>query len=476
MICRNANVKPAPPTLWGLSPTQLHEHFWASRGVQVVRQGGADQIPPSGAEQYLLLDPHGLALFRLRGMIDLLSWVEPKVLYVRLRAADARSYGERVIADSVGNFVGFRRSYGGIESGFFRAALTRDVGLARAWQAAPDMKSAWRGLREATRGTRREAVRITGHAFDGSNDESVGRFVRDLVRFWGTPSATVPNIRRAGAGVWAHAGARLGSQVRFTGPVWVGAGRSLDAESVVGPAALWDDPEVRPAIRGVTWDAIEPSTVTTSRGTAVPTRPTSLAQRAAKRAFDVVFSLLAILVTLPVWVVVAVAIWLEDGRPIFFVHRRETLGGREFPCIKFRSMRKDADQLKEELLKSNKADGPQFYVENDPRLTRVGRVIRKLNVDELPQFLNVLLGDMSVVGPRPSPHVENQYCPPWREARLSVRAGITGLWQVSRTRTRGLDFQEWIKYDLEYAERQSAWLDLVIIWRTFGVLLGGIFR
>jgi lipopolysaccharide/colanic/teichoic acid biosynthesis glycosyltransferase len=98
--------------------------------------------------------------------------------------------------------------------------------------------------------------------------------------------------------------------------------------------------------------------------------------------------------------------------------------------------------------------------------------MRKTNLDEIPQFINVLLGDMSVVGPRPSPRKENQYSPAWREARLSVRPGITGWWQVCRTRRAGLDFQEWIKFDLEYVERASWKLDLLIIWRTLKLLAG----
>jgi lipopolysaccharide/colanic/teichoic acid biosynthesis glycosyltransferase len=160
------------------------------------------------------------------------------------------------------------------------------------------------------------------------------------------------------------------------------------------------------------------------------------------------------------------AIALEDGRPFFFVHRRETMGGGRFPCVKFRSMRKDAEQRKRELSDRNQADGPQFFIEDDPRLTRVGRVLRKYHLDELPQFFNVLAGHMSVVGPRPSPFAENQYCPPWREARLSVRPGITGLWQINRTRRAGADFQEWIKYDIAYVENRSFWLDLKIIGQT----------
>jgi lipopolysaccharide/colanic/teichoic acid biosynthesis glycosyltransferase len=205
-------------------------------------------------------------------------------------------------------------------------------------------------------------------------------------------------------------------------------------------------------------------------------RPGSPLDLAFKRAIDIAFAFLAILCTLPLYPLIMLAIWFEDGAPFFFSHKRETLGGREFPCVKFRSMRKDAEKMKAVLKKLNRADGPQFFIENDPRLLRVGRFLRKYNLDELPQFWNVLVGDMSIVGPRPSPHKENQYCPPWREARLSVRPGITGLWQVKRTRRAGSDFQEWIKYDLEYVEKRNWWLDLKIIWQTVMNILGKVSR
>jgi lipopolysaccharide/colanic/teichoic acid biosynthesis glycosyltransferase len=139
-------------------------------------------------------------------------------------------------------------------------------------------------------------------------------------------------------------------------------------------------------------------------------------------------------------------------------------------------MRKDAERIKRELVAANQADGPQFFIKNDPRLTRVGRTLRKLQLDELPQFINVLLGHMSIVGPRPSPFVENQYCPGWREARLSVRPGVTGLWQVKRTRAAGTDFQEWIRYDIEYVERASLLLDVQIIWQTAALLIRSVMR
>jgi lipopolysaccharide/colanic/teichoic acid biosynthesis glycosyltransferase len=135
-------------------------------------------------------------------------------------------------------------------------------------------------------------------------------------------------------------------------------------------------------------------------------------------------------------------------------------------------MRRDAEQLKAQLVAANQADGPQFFIERDPRLLRVGTVLRKFQIDELPQFWNVLLGHMSVVGPRPSPDKENQFCPSWREARLSVRPGVTGLWQIRRTRQPQTDFQEWIRYDLEYVQHQSLRLDIWIIMNTLNKVIG----
>jgi len=461
-----------PPTIWGLGPVELHDHFWAARGVHVVRQGEVRGLSPD-AELFMLTDPRTFVMFRMRALVETLSWVRPAVTFVRVRGASRRDYREQVLSDADDRFVSFRRIYGRSDSRLARVVLTRSPEIARAWQRAGDIHEAWRELRRRTRRSRREVIVTAGRVYDSSSGAETADYVRDLVNFWARPSTSIKQVRKVQPGVWAHEAAEVGAASRFVGPVWVGAGRSTaGCRNVLGPAVLWDDPESRPQEREIQWGEIEP-TEWQMRVVQKSRRRRSLFA-ALKRTFDVAFALAVLLLTLPVYPFVMLAIWLEDGRPFFFGHKRETLGGKEFPCLKFRSMRKDADKIKAQLAAANQADGPQFFIERDPRLTRVGRLIRKLNVDELPQFLNVLVGHMSVVGPRPSPHSENQFCPAWREARLSVRPGVTGLWQVRRTRRRGCEFQEWIRYDLEYVDTYGWCTDLRIIFATFGVVLRGL--
>ena len=186
-----------------------------------------------------------------------------------------------------------------------------------------------------------------------------------------------------------------------------------------------------------------------------------------KRVIDFSLSLVGILVLSPFLVVVAMLVkWTSKG-PIFFSHIRQGKGGKEFSCLKFRSMTLGAVDLQDQLRKANEVDGPQFKIENDPRLTKIGGWLRRYNIDELPQLFNVLAGQMSLVGPRPSPDDENRICPAWRRTRLSVKPGVTGLWQVLRRReTPESDFQEWIYYDVEYAKHRSLWLDFQLLIHT----------
>lgn len=470
ITAQKSSPRPEQPTIWGLKPTELHDRFWAARGVQVVRQGERSQIVPH-AELFLLSDPRTLVVFKLAKLVDRLSWLSPDLMLIRLHETRDHGYREMVLTDHEDRFVRFRRIYGASDSRMTRVALTPDRRIAEVWQGAAGSRVGWRQLRRRIPRPRRMIVSEPGNVYDRRSDDDVMQCLHDLIQVWRSPDATIHRARPSGQGVWTDRETRLDPAVRFIGPAWVGAGRSdLPATSVVGPAVLWDAPEQRPAVEDVEWQELEPSPVFERP---VEVRRRSSFYRITKRAFDIVFSFLVLLACLPLLPVVALAIMIEDGWPVLFTHRRETTGGREFPCIKFRSMRKDADRITEQLINQNRADGPQFFIEpeEDPRLTRVGAFLRKANIDELPQFVNVLLGQMSVVGPRPSPRAENQCCPPWREARLSVRPGITGLWQVMRTRQQGLDFQEWIKYDIEYVEKAGWLMDLHILWKTALIML-----
>jgi len=464
-----ASQPPELPTIWGLDPVQLHARFWAAQGVQVVRQGEPSEIV-SHAELFLLTDPRSLVLFKLSRVLEALTWIEPQVMFIRLHDTRERGYRERVVTDQHGRFVRFQRLYNVVDPRLARVALTPEREIAQLWQSAADPLSGWRRLRKFIYRGERLTMSTEGNVYERENRAELGAFMQDLVQSWNRPDVTVTRAARLDGVGWRDPAASIEPGARIVAPVWVGAGRKLDSTTaVIGPAVIWDDPASRPPSEAIQWLNLEPTSLPEEAASAnVP--PLG---RAFKRLFDIVFSIIALVLTCWVYPLVMLAIWIEDGRPFLFTHRRETLGGREFPCIKFRSMRKDAHTLKAQLAKENIADGPQFAIppEKDVRLTRVGKIIRKLDIDELPQFINVLLGHMSIVGPRPSPYSENQFCPAWREARLSVRPGVTGLWQIKRTRRAGSDFQEWIKYDLEYVEKMSVWLDLKIVWATIVLIL-----
>jgi exopolysaccharide biosynthesis polyprenyl glycosylphosphotransferase len=188
-----------------------------------------------------------------------------------------------------------------------------------------------------------------------------------------------------------------------------------------------------------------------------------------KRAFDVVSSAVAILAFSPVLLATAVAIKLESPGPIFFRQVRVGWNGRPFKMYKFRSMRVDAEARLESLRAQNEASGPVFKMKHDPRVTRVGRFIRRASIDELPQFLNVLAGEMSVVGPRPPVPAEVRQYQRWQRRRLSVKPGITCTWQVSGR--SNVSFDEWMELDLEYIDNWSLWRDVQICFQTIPAVL-----
>ena len=192
-----------------------------------------------------------------------------------------------------------------------------------------------------------------------------------------------------------------------------------------------------------------------------------------KQALDLSVAFLLILLLLPVWLIVPIAIRLSSPGPVLFRQRRCGLNGAPFTMLKFRSMVSNAEQLKQELAALNEMGGPVFKVTNDPRVTKIGRLLRKYSIDEVPQLFNVLRGEMSLVGPRPLPVDEvRRFDDPAHRRRLSVKPGLTCLWQVSG-RNKVKDFKDWVRLDLEYIDNWSLWLDVKILWRTIPVVLTG---
>jgi len=185
-----------------------------------------------------------------------------------------------------------------------------------------------------------------------------------------------------------------------------------------------------------------------------------------KRIADIIAAVIVLILFAPVLPIIALVIKLTSRGPVFFKDPRQGLHGRAFKCLKFRTMIVGAERIQDKLRGVSQVDGPQFKMEDDPRLNAVGKFLRDTYIDEIPQFFNVLLGQMGVVGPRPSPESENTMCPSWRDARLSARPGITGLWQVYGTRQPMKDFQEWIHYDIKYVRELSLKMDLWICWQT----------
>jgi len=473
---------PHAPRVWGLGAAELHDAFWRSRGVQVVRRETAVDLDRD-AELYLLVEPTQAVCFNLSPIALRMLWDGADVVRLRVADAEARRYRERIDLDSAGDVAGIRRVYGERGPAGYRVILTRSRQHAEWWRSGATRREVWRRLRQSTPYFRIVHRTIDGRCYEETDIDDQRSLIERLVAIWPDPDRAIEGIEQIADGVFAVAGSVIDEESVAISPAWIGL-RVEDAPplAIVGPAAVADDDECggdgctdgarAASIRVRPIREIDPGDDEDDAARRAVTRVASQPIYAgAKRAFDVAVSGAVLLALSPVLAAVALAILIDDGRPFFYAHTRQTRGGRNFRCWKFRTMRRDADRLVAELRALNECDGPQFFIRNDPRVTRVGRILRKTHLDELPQFWNVLTGEMSIVGPRPSPDDENQLCPAWREARLSVRPGITGLWQVERTRAPGRDFQEWIRFDTEYVERASFPLDLLICIKTAFKLL-----
>jgi len=189
-----------------------------------------------------------------------------------------------------------------------------------------------------------------------------------------------------------------------------------------------------------------------------------------KRAVDIICSLIGLIVLMPILVVVAILIRIESKGSIIFAQDRVGKYGNVFKMYKFRSMVFNAEELKEKLAVDNERTGPMFKIKNDPRITNIGRFIRKTSIDELPQLVNILKGEMSIVGPRPSLPKEVKCFEEWMMERLSIKPGLTCYWQVAGR--NDIEFTEWMKLDIKYIKERSILIDTKLILKTFFVLFG----
>ena len=189
-----------------------------------------------------------------------------------------------------------------------------------------------------------------------------------------------------------------------------------------------------------------------------------------KRGIDIIGAGSGLLLLSPVIAIVSCAVKFTSKGPIFFSQKRVGKNGQLFDMYKFRSMVVNAEELKEKLANQNEMSGPMFKMKDDPRVTKVGKFIRKTSLDELPQLWNVLKGDMSLVGPRPSLPKEVKQFEKWLYKRLTVKPGLTCYWQVSGR--NNIDFEDWMKLDISYVEDRNLWIDIKLIFKTVGVLFG----
>nr|WP_195263755.1 sugar transferase [Clostridium sp. 1001275B_160808_H3] len=195
-----------------------------------------------------------------------------------------------------------------------------------------------------------------------------------------------------------------------------------------------------------------------------------LIYRLSKRVIDIIGSFTGLVLLSPILIIVGILIKFESKGPIVFTQKRVGKDGKEFDMYKLRSMVINAEEIKEKLKEQNEMSGPMFKMKDDPRITKVGKFIRKTSIDELPQLVNVLKGDMSLVGPRPSLPNEVKEFETWMLKRLNVKPGLTCYWQVSGR--NNIDFEDWMKLDIKYVNERSFLLDIKLIFKTFFVLFG----
>lgn len=422
-------------------------------------------MPSRGrADLYLLTEPNQGVMFELRPLSAPLAWNRPSLTRLRLVSSRGEDYRERIVIGDQGGVVAVRREYWRESAGSHRVILTASASIARRWSESRDRRAIWIQLRQSGNWSRSDHHRVPGECYQIGDPSQEGLLLTEIVGRWHDPDRAIDGIESVMPGVWTPLGQPAKPGDIVVAPAWVGRrGDGHPPIRVVGPAWSSD----------CSGDVASPARVVELEEVREPSRSEDRRSQgedqgydSVKRVIDIIASACGLALLSPLLMLVAIAVLVDDGGPIVFGHERQSRGGRNFRCLKFRTMRRNAEALAKTFQDQNICDGPQVFIENDPRVTRVGRFLRRFHLDELLQLVNVLAGDMSLVGPRPSPDRENRLCPAWRDARLSVRPGITGLWQVCRTRSPGLDFQEWIRFDMQYVQSRSLKLDAWIIYQT----------
>ncbi len=445
----------------GLDPESLLRH--TSADPRWVRHLVALDTSVTGTKEHVDLDPEG-RVRRIQRYYDAVTWPFAAGVACSLLPRSCNLAGEELELTSLSDL---RLSLAG------RGVPSRDLPMPG---GALDL-SGERGLLALSERFVLEATTGTGRGARPATPLFAGDHV-----------VVHPSARIVGP-VVLHHDVTLEANATVLGPALLGAGvrigpNAVVAQSLIGPgisvgadwvirhrAVFADLPTNPPALREISSGSYRPASGPGAVDRVPEVGPFSRYAR-VKRALDVAVSTSLLLILSPLLILLGILVRLDSRGAALYGHLREGRRGRVFRCWKFRTMVSGAAALEGQLRAQSQVDGPQFKMERDPRVTRMGRFLRRSNLDELPQLLNVLKGEMSFVGPRPSPFRENQLCVPWREGRLSVRPGITGLWQVCRHDRDLGDFHQWIQYDLLYVQHQSFLVDLKILASTVIALAG----
>jgi lipopolysaccharide/colanic/teichoic acid biosynthesis glycosyltransferase len=427
----------------------------------------------------------------------------PMVRNLVALASNAGGTSERVELDAEGRVRRVQRYYDSVTSTMTAGMVASLVPVSSLGNALSVPFSRLADLRRelVINGAPARDVPMRGAALDLAEERMLLRLNEVAAHKWAQrqsesgPDAAAPSSSsqvaasaRLVGDVVVQDGVIIESEATVVGPAVIGAGSRIGrgaiivqsvvaAGSVVPPGAI-----IRQRLFGNGTAAVEGSrigpaeTAVDALSSALPSLEEEAQPRrlypTVKAFAEAVLAALALIVLLPLLLLIAAIIKLESSGPVLYGDPREAKDGKPFRCFKFRTMFVGAEAAQRDLMGANELDGPQFKMDRDPRVTRIGRWLRAVSLDELPQLINVALGQMSLVGPRPSPFRENQTCVPWREARLSVRPGITGLWQVCRHERQHGDFHQWIYYDMQYVLHMSFWVDVKILVATV-VTLGG---